>query len=200
MTTTTIIIATAICAIFIVAYFIYRRYHYRSNTLTTLSQAAAVIQEYKSRGLLRWNPRDRQLLIEQSLAMIYLSKREWWEAFMKMVLLTATSDRLNEEYEKAVINIEAAAVRKAKAEMKERGITQPLTKADIYRIRQQAREDLTQIDTPTIEEFDIFIIRATATSVHTAKESTGELVAVGHYHLDGKTEMALFDDIKHNLS
>ena len=49
-----------------------------------------------------------------------------------------------------------------------------------------------------IKEFDIFIIRANAPSVNQATESNGQLLAVGHY--DGeKVEMAMYDDIKHNL-
>lgn len=194
-TLTILTILTALTAVWL----IYCHRRKRNDHLALLAHAIATFRGYQERGLVHWRPRERQLLIEQSLASVYLTKREWWEAFMKITLLAVTDDRLSEAYEKATITAEAAAVRKAKAEMKERGITQPLTKADIYRIRQQARDNMQQIDLQPIEEFDIFIIRATATSVHTAEESTGELIAVGHYHIGGQTEMALFDDIKHHI-
>ena len=49
----------------------------------------------------------------------------------------------------------------------------------------------------TLELFK-FACNGLATSVNQATESNGQLLAVGHY--DGeKVEMAMYDDIKHNL-
>ena len=76
-----------------------------------------------------------------------------------------------------------------------------LTKADLQRIRMNARNNMQQKDPEQlslIKEFDIFIIRASAPSADLATVENGQLLAIGHY--DGnKVEMAMYDDIKHNL-
>ena len=76
-----------------------------------------------------------------------------------------------------------------------------LTKADVMRIRQEARENMPMIpleQLDRIKEFDIFIVRANAPSAQDATEASGQLLALGHF--DGeKVEMAMYDDIKHNL-
>lgn len=76
-----------------------------------------------------------------------------------------------------------------------------LTKADLQRIRQQAREDMKPIppeQLDCIKEFDILIVRASAPSAEQATKENGQLLAVGHF--DGqKVEMAMYDDIKHTI-
>ena len=49
-----------------------------------------------------------------------------------------------------------------------------------------------------IKEFDIFVVRASVPSAQDATEASGQLLALGHF--DGeKVEMAMYDEIKHNL-
>ena len=68
-------------------------------------------------------------------------------------------------------------------------------------IHTKARENMTMIppeQLDCIKEFDIFVVRSNAPSAQDATAESGQLLALGHY--DGeKVEMAMFDDIKHNL-
>ena len=107
------------------------------------------------------------------------------------------SELLADAYEQQRITIETQAVREAQE--KTSGV---LTDADIQRIRQNARENMQHIDMKSIldaiNEFDIMIILSKATSSADATQEGGELIAVGHF--DGKkVEMAMWDDIKHDL-
>ena len=93
------------------------------------------------------------------------------------------------------MHVETEAVRKAQRKFAN------LTKADIMRIRQEARENMPMLPIEQldyIKEFDIFVVRACAPSVQDATEESGQLLAIGHF--DGKkVEMALYDHIKYNL-
>ena len=50
-----------------------------------------------------------------------------------------------------------------------------------------------------IKEFDIMVIRASATSSASATQENGQLLAVGHYDGD-KLEMAMYEDVKSELT
>ena len=90
--------------------------------------------------------------------------------------------------------METAAVRKAQER------TPGLTKDDLVRIREFARETMQPLPLESlncVKEFDIMIIRQNGI-IEEATEENGMLIAVGHF--DGKqVELALFDDVKHNL-
>ena len=102
---------------------------------------------------------------------------------------------INEAYEAYRIEVETDAVRKAQLKFAN------LTKADIMRIRQEARENMPMLpmeQLDCIKEFDIFVVRTNAPSAQNATEESGQLLALAHY--DGeKVEMAMYDDVKHNL-
>ena len=102
---------------------------------------------------------------------------------------------LAEAYEAHRLKVETEAVRKARSQFA------MLTKADMQRIRQNARENMEMIPLEQldyIKEFDIFVVRSNAPSAQDATEESGQLLALGHY--DGKkVEMALYEDIKYNL-
>lgn len=188
--------------------------------LQALSASFAILDEFERRGILHYHrPKVSDssavgsLLIEESLATLKLAEgAEGFRKFLNQVAQWQNYRLLQEAYEAHRIDIEAKAVREAKKKYA------VLTKADIQRIRQNARENmsplfdesgvparhsvtLAQARTPSlslIQEFDLFIIRATAPSAAEATESNGQLLVLGHY--DGKTlDMALYDDIKHNL-
>ena len=91
--------------------------------------------------------------------------------------------------------MESEAVRKAQAQFA------MLTKEDLQRIRQNAREQMPMIPLEQLEyikEFDIFVVRADAPSIQDATKEDGHLLALGHF--DGeKVEMAMYEDIKYIL-
>lgn len=177
------------------------------KTLQALSATFAILDEFERRGILHYHrpkpdgvttPSSGSLLIEESLATLKLAEGErGFKHFLEQVAQWQNYKLLQDAYETHRIDIEAKAVREAKKQYAY------LTKADIQRIRQNARANMAELDPATVlggnpAEFDLFIIRAAAPSAAQATESNGQLLALGHY--DGKTlEMALYDDIKHNL-
>lgn len=170
----------------------------RMRKYANVSEAFAIIDKFSRFNFIFWQVKNRMLLIEESLAMVELGLgAAKFKDFLKIVCDWQNFKLISEAYEQKRIEIEAAAVRKAQ---EERGA--PLTDADVLRIRQHARSSMEQIPLEQlpnlIREFDILIIRASATTADSATEENGQLLAVGHY--DGeKLEMAMYDDIKSSL-
>lgn len=161
-------------------------------------EAFAIIEDFSRSNLIFWQVKNRMLLIRELLALVELGLgADKFKDFLKTVCDWQNFKLINEAYEQKRIEIEAAAVRKAQ---EERGA--PLTDADVLFIRQHARSSMEHIPLDQlpnlIREFDILIIRESATSSDTATEENGQLLAVGHY--DGeKLEMAMYDDVKSSL-
>lgn len=161
-------------------------------------EAFAIIEKFSRSELIFWQVKNRMLLIREPLALVELGLgAAKFKDFLKIVCDWQNFKLISEAYEQKRIEIEAAAVRKAQEES-----GAPLTDAEILCIRQHARSSMEQIPLDQlpnlIREFDILIIRASATSVDTATEENGQLLAVGHY--DGeKLEMAMYDDVKSSL-
>ena len=161
-------------------------------------EAFAIIEDFSRSNLIFWQVKNRMLLIRELLALVELGLgAAKFKDFLKTVCDWQNFKLINEAYEQKRIEIEAAAVRKAQ---EERGA--PLSDADVLFIRQHARSSMEQIPLDQlpnlIREFDILIIRESATSSDTATEENGQLLAVGHY--DGeKLEMAMYDDVKSSL-
>ena len=161
-------------------------------------EAFAIIEKFSRSNLIFWQVKNRMLLIREPLALVELGLgADKFKDFLKTVCDWQNFKLISEAYEQKRIEIEAAAVRKAQ---EERGA--PLSDADVLFIRQHARSSMEQIPLEQlpnlIREFDILIIRESATSSDTATEENGQLLAVGHY--DGeKLEMAMYDDVKSSL-
>ena len=161
-------------------------------------EAFAIIEKFSRSNLIFWQVKNRMLLIREPLALVELGLgADKFKDFLKTVCDWQNFKLISEAYEQKRIEIEAAAVRKAQ---EERGA--PLSDADVLFIRQHARSSMDQIPLEQlpnlIREFDILIIRESATSSDTATEENGQLLAVGHY--DGeKLEMAMYDDVKSSL-
>lgn len=170
----------------------------RMRELRNVAASFAIIDEFSRSNLIFWQVKNRMLLIREPLALFELGLgADKFKDFLKTVCDWQNFKLINEAYEQKRIEIEAAAVRRAQ---KESGA--PLTDADVLRIRQHARSTMEQIPLEQlpnlIREFDILIIRESATSADTATEENGQLLAVGHY--DGeKLEMAMYDDVKSSL-
>ena len=161
-------------------------------------EAFAIIEKFSRSNFIFWQVKNRMLLIREPLALVELGLgAAKFKDFLKKVCDWQNFKLINEAYEQKRIEIEAAAVRKAQ---EERGA--PLPDADVLFIRQHARNSMEQIPLDQlpnlIREFDILIIRESATSADSATEENGQLLAVGHY--DGeKLEMAMYDDVKSSL-
>ena len=170
----------------------------RMRESSKVLEAFAVIDKFSRFNFIFWQVKNRMLLIEESLALVELGLgADKFKDFLKIVCDWQNFKLINEAYEQKRIEIEAAAVRKAQEES-----GAPLSDADVLFIRQHARSSMEQIPLDQlpnlIRDFDILIIRASATSADTATEENGQLLAVGHY--DGeKLEMAMYDDVKSSL-
>ena len=166
------------------------------HNLLDLHEMVGILDKWARHGLIFWRRKDKLLIIEEAVALIKLAEgRKGFLNFLNQIAVWQSSKLIDEAYESHSIKVETEAVRKAQRKLAN------LTKADIMRIRQEARENmpmlpLEQLD--YIKEFDIFVVRANAPSAQEATEDSGQLLALGHY--DGeKVEMAMYDEVKHIL-
>lgn len=156
----------------------------------------AIFEKLSRREVIFWRKRDNILIIEEYFAMLKLAEgREGFLKFLNQVATWQNNILIQESYAARSLTFETEAVRKAQRQFTS------LTKADIQRIRQNARDNMPVIpieQLDCIKEFDIFVVRASAPSAQDATEENGQLLALGHY--DGeKVEMAMYDDVKYIL-
>lgn len=164
--------------------------------LRDLSAVFSILDEFEKRGLIHWQRKNKVLLIEEVLGTLKVAEgRDGFLRFLNQVSMWQNHRLLAEAYESLRLKVETEAVRKARSQFA------MLTKADMQRIRQNARENMEMIPPEQldyIKEFDIFVVRSSAPSAQDATVESGQLLALGHY--DGKkVEMALYEDIKYNL-
>ena len=174
----------------------FRRKNKHLKEVQDLAAMIGIFEILSRRGVVFWRKKDNILIIEEYFAMLKMAEgREGFLKFLNQVAVWQSSKLIDEAYEAHSIKVETDAVRKAQRKYAN------LTKADIMRIRQEARENMPMItleQLDCIKEFDIFIVRASAPSAQDATEESGQLLALGHY--DGeKVEMAMYDEVKHNL-
>ena len=166
------------------------------QTLHDLHEMVGILDKWARHGLIFWRRKDNILIIEEYVALLKLAEgRKGFLNFLNQIVVWQNSKLIGEAYESHRVHVETEAVRKAQRKFAN------LTKADIMRIRKNARENMEMIPLEQldyIKEFDIFVVRANAPSAQDATEESGQLLALGHY--DGKkVEMALYEDIKYNL-
>lgn len=164
--------------------------------LCDLSAICSILDKLEKFGVIHWQRKNKILLIEESLGILKLAEgRDGFLRFLNQVSMWQNFRLLAEANETLRLKVETEAVRKAQAQ------SAMIAKADLQRIRQNAREDLEMIpleQLDCIKEFDIFILRAGAPSAELATEESGQLLAIGHF--DGKqVEMAMYDDVKYYL-
>ena len=174
----------------------FRRKNKHLKEVQDLAAMIGIFEILSRRGVVFWRKKDNILIIEECFAMLKMAEgREGFLKFLNQVAVWQSSKLIDEAYETHSIKVETDAVRKAQRKYAN------LTKADIMRIRQEARENMPMIPIEQLEyikEFDIFVVRANAPSAQEATEASGQLLALGHF--DGeKVEMAMYDEIKHNL-
>ena len=166
------------------------------QNLRDLHEMVGILDQWAMCGLIFWRRKDKLFIIEESVALMKLAEgRKGFLKFLNQIAVWQSSKLIDEAYETHSIKVETDAVRKAQRKYAN------LTKADIMRIRQEARENMPMLPIEQLEyvkEFDIFVVRANAPSAQDATEESGQLLALGHY--DGeKVEMAMYDEVKHIL-
>lgn len=174
----------------------FRRKNKTFKELQDLAEMSAIFEEWSRRGIILWRKKDNILIIEEHLAILTIAKgRDGFLKFLNQVATWQNSILIQEAYAAHCLKLETEAVRKAQRKYAS------LTKADIQRIRQNARENMPMLpieQLDCIKEFDIFVVRSNAPSAQDATEDSGQLLALGHY--DGeKVEMAMYDEVKHIL-
>ena len=174
----------------------FRRKNKHLKEVQDLAAMIGIFEILSRRGVVFWRQIAKILIIEEYFAMLKMAEgREGFLKFLNQVAVWQSSKLIDEAYETHRIKVETDAVRKAQRKYAN------LTKADIMRIRQEARENMQMLPIEQldyIKEFDIFVVRASVPSAQDATEASGQLLALGHY--DGeKVEMAMYDEIKHNL-
>ena len=174
----------------------FRRKNKHLKEVQDLAAMIGIFEILSRRGVVFWRKKDNILIIEECFAMLKMAEgREGFLKFLNQVAVWQSSKLIDEAYEAHSIKVETDAVRKAQRKYAN------LTKADIMRIRQEARENMQMLPIEQLEyikEFDIFVVRANAPSAQEATEASGQLLALGHF--DGeKVEMAIYDEVKHNL-
>lgn len=174
----------------------FRRKNKHLKELQDLAAMTAIFEKWSRQGVIFWRKKDKILIIEEYLAMLKMSEgRDGFLKFLNQVATWQNNILIQEAYAAHCLKVETEAVREAQRKYAS------LTKADIQRIRQYARENMpiipiNQLD--CIKEFDIFVVRANATSAQEATEENSQLLALGHF--DGENvEMAMYDEIKHIL-
>ena len=175
---------------------LFKRKNKKLKELQELAAMTAIFEKWSRQGVIFWRKKDNILIIEEYLAKLKMSEgREGFLKFLNQVATWQNNIIIQEAYAAHCLKVETNAVRKAQRKFAN------LTKADIMRIRQEARENMPMLPIEQldyIKEFDIFVVRACAPSVQDATVESGQLLALGHY--DGKkVEMALYEDIKYNL-
>ena len=174
----------------------FRRKNKHLKELQDLAAMMGIFEILSRRGVVFWRNKDKILIIEEYFAKLKMAEgREGFLKFLNQVATWHNNIIIQEAYESYFLKLETEAVREAQRKYAN------LTKADIMRIRQEARENMQMLpieQLDCIKEFDIFIVRANAPSAQDATEASGQLLVLGHF--DGeKVEMAMYDDIKHNL-
>lgn len=174
----------------------FRSKNKKLKELQDLAAMTAIFEKLSRREVIFWRKRDNILIIEEYFAMLKLAEgREGFLKFLNQVATWQNNILIQESYAARSLTFETEAVRKAQRQFTS------LTKADIQRIRQNARDNMPVIpieQLDCIKEFDIFVVRASAPSAQDATEESGQLLALGHY--DGeKVEMAMYDDVKYIL-
>lgn len=164
--------------------------------LRDLAAITSILDAFERHGLIHWQRRDKILVIEESLVKLKLAEgRSGFLKFLNQVAMWQNNNIAQDAYEAHRLKVETEAVRKAQAQFA------MLTKDDLQRIRQNAREQMPIIPLEQlkfIKEFDIFVVRADAPSIQDATKEDGHLLALGHF--DGeKVEMAMYEDIKYIL-
>ena len=115
----------------------FRRKNKHLKKLQDLAAMMGIFEILSRRGVVFWRKKDNILIIEECFAMLKMAEgREGFLKFLNQVAVWQSSKLIDEAYETHILKVETDAVRKAQRKYAN------LTKADIMRIRQEARENM----------------------------------------------------------
>ena len=104
------------------------------QNLRDLHEMVGILDKWARHGLIFWRRKDNILIIEEYVALLKLAEgRKGFLNFLNQIVVWQNSKLIDEAYESHRAHVETEAVRKAQHKFAN------LTKADIMRIRQEAR-------------------------------------------------------------
>ena len=160
--------------------------------LQATAQQHQWLDQLRTSGLLQWDVVQRRLFIEADLAVLFLQDAQRWTAFIHNTYQWLYYQLCQSQIEDYFHQEELKAVREAMAQAPK------LSRADIDRIRRNRRAEIIQSDVPTpkVEGFEFFIVRSDAPTTAPSEQSTGRLIAVGHYDpSNDDIDIASWDDV-----
>ena len=136
--------------------------------LRAFSSTFSTLDRLEQSGLLTFDAKSRRLFIAQSLALLMMRDAESWIALVQNVYLWLYYQQSQQAWNDHMLKEELAAVRRASGN--------PLSRADVERIRLAARQQVAEsdIEPPKVEPFEFFIVQDTT-------DAAARLIAVGYF-------------------
>lgn len=136
--------------------------------LRAFSSTFSTLDRLEQSGLLTFDAKSRRLFISQSLALLMMRDAQSWINFVQNAYLWLYYHQAQEAWSAHFLSEELAAVRRASGN--------PLSRADVERIRLAARQQVAEsdIEPPKVEPFEFFIVQDTT-------DAAARLIAVGYF-------------------
>lgn len=172
---------------------LYWRNRRKKNDLKNLAQSIDVVDKLIGANQIFWFREKNQFIIDERLALFFLLDKVKWTGFLNMLLLYAQYQYTYDATLKKKQKIEKKAVSEAYKQNPD------LTESDIQRIRNNALDNISEMEIEVLKEIDFAIVRKDAPIVSRATEENGQLLVVGHYDSEKNLEMANWEEVKRNF-
>lgn len=172
---------------------LYWRSRRNRKNLKSLAQSIDLVDKLIGANQIFWFKEKNQFIIDERLALIFLFDKVKWTGFLNMLLLYAQYQYTYDATIKKKQEIEKKAVSEAYKQNPD------LTESDIQRIRNNAIENVSEMEIEVLKEIDFAIVRKDAPIVSRATEENGQLLVVGHYDSEKNLEMANWEEVKRNF-
>lgn len=172
---------------------LYWRSRRNRKNLKSLAQSIDVVDKLIGANQIFWFKEKNQFIIDERLALFFLLDKVKWTGFLNMLLLYAQYQYTYDATLKKKQEIEKKAVSEAYKQNPD------LTESDIQRIRNNAIENVSEMEIEVLKEIDFAIVRKDAPIVSRATEENGQLLVVGHYDSEKNLEMANWEEVKRNF-
>ena len=173
---------------------LYWRSRRKRNDLKSLAQSIDLVDKLIGANQIFWFKEKNQFIIDERLALIFLFDKVKWTGFLNMLLLYAQYQYTYDATLKKKQEIEKKAVSEAYKQNPD------LTESDIQRIRNNAIDNISEMEIEVLKEIDFAIVRKDAPIVSRATEENGQLLVVGHYDSEKNLEMANWEEVKRNFT
>ena len=173
---------------------LYWRSRRNRKNLKSLAQSIDVVDKLIGANQIFWFKEKNQFIIDERLALFFLLDKVKWTGFLNMLLLYAQYQYTYDATIKKKQEIEKKAVSEAYKQNPD------LTESDIQRIRNNAIDNISEMEIEVLKEIDFAIVRKDAPIVSRATEENGQLLVVGHYDSEKNLEMANWEEVKRNFT